>query len=592
MPVSKHYIVWRLPARRDVTIVSITPVSLGSQHAVSAGHEQAAIAAFEILESGGNAIDAAVAGCLTLCVVYSDQVSFAGVAPMMLYLSQTDEVITLAGVGGWPAKLDVDAYIKRHGGEIPSGLQRTVVPAAPDAYIQALQRYGTRSFSDVAARAIRCATAGIPVHSVMHDYIDQYSDSYRLFPDNMAIWMPDGQVPEVGYPLVQRDLGSTLQFLCDEEQAAGGDRRQKLEAVQVAFYRGDIAQEIVKHQRDSDGLLSAQDLMDFRCPWLPSVSRQYTFATGDVEIHACDAWSQGPSMLEALAIIEHLDLKSAGFGSEDYLHALAETFKLALSDREAYIGDPDFVDVPVEALISRQYGAARAQAIDALRASPGMPEPGRIDGYSPFQSPVIARTTPAKLPADTSIVAVIDAEGNAVCVTPSDTSWDTPVVPGTGLAISSRGDQSRAIHGHPACLAPGKRPRLTPNPCFARRQGQWIMPFGTPGGDTQIQANVQMLHAHLDFGLSLQQAIEAPRLMTHSHPDSFAPHRAQPGRLTIEGRFDESTAARLIDRGHQVERLDDWTHKMAGVCAVRKDLADGQLQAAADPRRTSRSLAW
>ena len=572
--------------------MSVVPVSLGHHFAVSAGHDQAALAAFEILEAGGNAIDAAVAGCLTLCVVYSDQVSFAGVAPMMLYLAERDEVVTLAGVGGWPAGLDVDAYISRHEGMIPEGLQRTVVPAAPDAYVQVLQRYGTRSFSDVATRAIHCASAGFPVHDVMHDYIRQYENSYRQFSDNMDIWLPSGEVPDVGTRLVQRDLAMTLRYLCDEEKSAAGNRIQKLEAVRTAFYEGDIAQAIVKHQRENDGMLDASDLKNFHCQWLPSLSRDYRFATGDIEIHACGAWSQGPAMLEALAILENLDVTTCEFGSDDYLHMVAEALKMTLSDREAYIADPDFIDVPIDTLMSRAYGKSRWQDIDLVHATTDMPMPGRIDRYAPYLPPVIARTEPAKLPADTSIVTVIDGAGNAVCVTPSDTSWDTPVVPGTGLAVSSRGDQSRAIPGHPACIAPGKRPRLTPNPCFARREGQWIMPFGTPGGDTQVQANVQMLHAMFSFNMDLQTAIEAPRIMTHSHPDSFAPHRAEPGRLTIEGRFDDAVAARLAERGHKVEQLADWTHAMAGVCAVHKNLQTGRLQAGADPRRWSRSMGW
>ena len=166
------------------------------------------------------------------------------------------------------------------------------------------------------------------------------------------------------------------------------------------------------------------------------------------------------------------------------------------------------------------------------------------------------------------------------------------MVPGTGFAVSSRGAQSWAVRGHPSCVAPGKRPRLTPNPCLVQSPGRWIMPFGTPGGDTQIQANLQTLLNHLAFGMELQDAAEAPRLVTHSHPDTFAPHAAHPGLLTVEGRIDESTCDRLAARGHRVERLDDWTHWTGGVCAVRKDLESGELEAAADPRRWSRAMGW
>jgi len=198
----------------------------------------------------------------------------------------------------------------------------------------------------------------------------------------------------------------------------------------------------------------------------------------------------------------------------------------------------------------------------------------------------------ARLPADTSIVAVIDGHGNAFCSTPSDTSWDTPIVPGTGLAVSSRGAQSWAVRGHPSSLAPGKRPRLTPNPCFAHAPGRWIMPFGTPGGDAQVQANLQFLLNHLAFSMPVQDAIEAPRLMTHSHPNSFAPHDAEPGRVTVEGRIGEDVSERLSGRGHRVDRLDDWTHWVAGMCAVKKDIVSGELEAGADPRRWSRALGW
>ncbi len=309
-------------------------------------------------------------------------------------------------------------------------------------------------------------------------------------------------------------------------------------------------------------------------------------------MHTCGAWSQGPTLLQALAILENSNVNALERGSAAYYHTMAEAIKLALADREAYLGDPDFINVPVDTLMSSAYGAERAQLIDPNLAAPGMPSPGSIPGYHPYHSPVIRDRGLPKLPADTSIVCVIDEQGNAICATPSDTSWDTPIVPGTGLAISSRGDQSRAVRGHPSVLAPGKRPRLTPNPCFIQVPGQWIMPFGTPGGDAQVQANLQVLYHHLQFKRPLQEAIEAPRFMTHSHPDSFAPHHSQPGLLTIEGRVDETITSDLARRGHTVERLDDWTHAVAGVCAVRQDLKSGEIEGAACPRRTSRAMGW
>ncbi len=572
--------------------MSVVPVTRGHHHVVSAGHELAALAAFEALENGGNAIDAGVAAILTLGVVYSDQVSVAGVAPMIVRLAATGEVVTIAGVGGWPRALDADAFIARHGGTIPLGVRRTVVPAAPDACIQALERWGTMCFRDVAARAVRYAAEGFPRHPVMLDYVRSHADEFRQWPENVAIWMPGGAVPAPGERLVQADLGRTLKFLCDEERAAGGDRMAGLAAVRRAFYRGDIARQILAHQRENDGLLTADDLDSFRCRIVPSVSRRFRFDGEAVEVHTCGAWCQGPFLLEALAIAEAAGIADRQYGSDAYLHTIAETLKLTFADREGYLGDPDFVDVPLDALTSDAYAAERSKAIDPRTASPGMPRPGRIAGHEPYVPPAGACSASLKPPADTSIVCVIDGDGNALCSTPSDTSWDTPVVPGTGLAVSSRGAQSRAVRGHPSCLAPGKRPRLTPNPCLALSPGRWVMPFGTPGGDTQIQANLQTLLGHLAFGLGLQDAVEAPRLVTHSHPDSFAPHAARPGLVTLEGRFDDTTGDALAARGHRVERLDDWSHWTGGVCAVRQDLETGGIEGAADPRRMSRALGW
>ena len=572
--------------------MSVVPTARGHHYVVSTGHELATLAAFEALENGGNAIDAGVAAILTLGVVYSDQVSVAGVAPMIVRLAETGEIVTIAGVGGWPQALDPDAFIERHSGTIPLGVRRTVVPAAPDACIQALERWGTMTFRDVAARAVRYAAEGFPRHRVMLDYVQKHADEFRHWPENVAIWMPDGAVPTPGERLVQADLGRTLQFLCDEERAAGDDRMAGLAAVRRAFYRGDIASQILAHQREHDGLLAAEDLESFRCQIVPSVSRRFRFNGEEVEAHTCGAWCQGPFLLEALSVAEAAGVERQDFGSDTYLHTVAEALKLTFADREGYLGDPDFVDVPLDTLIGPAYAAERSRAIDPCKASPGMPPPGRIPGHEPYVAPVAACGAPVGPSPDTSIVCVIDGEGNALCSTPSDTSWDTPVVPGTGLAVSSRGAQSWAVRGHPSCVASGKRPRLTPNPCFVLSPGRWIMPFGTPGGDTQIQANLQTLLNHLAFGMELQDALEAPRLVTHSHPDSFAPHAAHPGLVTLEGRIDETTSDRLATRGHCVERLDDWSHWTGGVCAVRKDLETGEIEGAADPRRMSRALGW
>ena len=437
--------------------MSVVPVTRGHHYVASTGHELATLAAFEALENGGNAIDAGVAAILTLGVVYSDQVSVAGVAPMIVRLAETGEVVTIAGVGGWPRALDAEAFIERHGGTIPLGVRRTVVPAAPDACIQALERWGTMTFRDVAARAVRYASHGFPRHPVMLDYVRKYADEFRRWPENVAIWMPGGEVPAPGERLVQADLGRVLQFLCDEERAAGDDRMAGLAAVRHAFYRGDIARRILAHQREHDGLLAADDLESFRCQIVPSVSRR--FPLGRRGGRGSHLRRVVPGSVPAGSTFHRRGggrQSEQGYGTDGYLHTIAETLKLTFADREGYLGDPDFVDVPLDTLLGHAYGAERCKAIDPRKASPAMPPPGRIPGHEAYVSLVAASDAPAGPSPDTSIVCVVDGQGNALCSTPSDTSWDTPVVPGTGLAVSSRGDQSWAMRGHPVLPRAGQ----------------------------------------------------------------------------------------------------------------------------------------
>jgi gamma-glutamyltranspeptidase/glutathione hydrolase len=573
--------------------MSAQPAIHGHRFMVSAGHDQAALAAYEILEAGGNAVDAGVAAVLTLGVVLSEQVNTAGVAPMIIHLAERDETVTLAGVGHWPRALDVEAFVRRHGNIIPLGVERSVVPAAPETCVQALERFGSMSFADVSRHATALAREGFAAHATMCRYLTDYQSDMAHFPGNMAIWMPGGRPPREGERMVLSDLAATFTHLADEERAhAGAGRAPGLAAVRRAFYAGDLTRTILDFYRQHDGWLRAEDFSDFSVPLLPPSRRSFRLGDDEVEIMTCGAWCQGPMMLWTLAILESLDLGAMEPGSADYLHTVAEALKLAFADREGYLGDPDFVDVPEEVLASAEYGRAQAARIDPRRAAAGMPAPGRIPGQVPYLSPAVVTAPDERISADTSVVAVIDAQGNAFCSNPSDPSWDVPVVPGTGLVVSSRGSQSWAVPGHPSVLAPGKRPRLTPNPSIARVRGKWIMPFGSPGGDAQVPGNLQFLLNHVLFGMDLQSAVEAPRIMTRSHPNSFAPHASDPGALVVEAPIPDAVMDELAGRGHRVSRAETFSYKTAGVCAVRQDLHGGELSAAADPRRPSRAMGW
>ncbi|RAI58236.1 gamma-glutamyltransferase family protein [Roseicella frigidaeris] len=559
------------------------PTLYGTRHAVSAGHYLAAAAGFAVLEAGGNAIDAGCATGIALGVLLPDLVNVAGVAPILIRKGN-GTVETIAGLGHWPRALPPDLFQRAHAGRIPEGVLRTVVPAAPDAWITALERHGTMGFGEVAAAAIRFARDGFAVHPLLAETIRDHAADYARWPGNAAIFLPGGRPPQVGEKFLQADLARTLQYMADEEKAAARHGRAAgLAAAHAAFYRGDIAREICAFMAREGGYLGREDLAAFRSRLEPAVRRTWR----GHEVITCGPWCQGPALLEALLLLERGGIGALAHNSPDYLHLFTECIKLAMADREYHFGDPAFVDVPLDHLLSEAHVAARLVDLDPRQAMIGMPgqQPGSAlaAGAAPGWA-VPGRAIPP-VEADTSYCAVVDRWGNAFSATPSDGSWNAPVVPGLGLIPSSRGSQSRPDPAHPAGVAPGKRPRLTPNPALLVTAAGGVMPFGTPGGDVQIQAMLQVLLNIMQFGMEVQEAIEAPRVASYSFPSSFAPFEAFPGRLAVEGAIPPATRAALAARGHAIH---DWPERswLAGaVEVVKTDPATGLLAAGADPRR-------
>ncbi len=563
------------------------PTIAVTRHAIAAGHYLAATAGFDILQAGGNAIDAGVAAGIALGVVQSDLVNCAGVAPILIYHAETREVVTIAGLGPWPRALDPELFQREHGGKIPVGVLRTVVPAAPDAWITALRRYGTMGFGDVAAAATRLARDGFPMYPVMVASLQKHAERHASWPSSAAVYLPNGKVPQTGEIFRQTDLGASLQYMADEEKAAASRGREAgLEAARDAFYRGDIARQIVAFMRAEGGLLSAEDLAEYHSPVGPPERRRF----GDLEVFTCGAWCQGPVLLQTLALLEGTDLKALGHNSADYVHHLTEALKLAFADREAYYTDPALGQVPLPTLISSEYAAERRKLIRPDKAWPEMPPPGELGASATRLSASPANPFPEP---DTSYVCVADRWGNIFSATPSDGSYGSPVVPGVGFIPSNRGSQSRPDPRHPAGVAPGRRPRLTPNPALAiKGNGAEFLPFGTPGGDVQSQAMLQVLLNIFVHGQDVQSAIESPRFASYSYPSSFAPYDYYPGRLSLEGRFPEAVTADLARRGHQIERWPDWNWLAGAVCAIRTDTKRGVMEAGADSRRAAYALGW
>ena len=568
-------------------ITSYRPVISARRHVVSAGHYLAAHAGFAILEAGGNAIDAGVAAGIALGVLQSDLVNVAGVAPIILYHAQSRKVFTVSGLGPWPKLVTPDYFMKRHGGKIPRGLLRTVVPAAPDAWIQALQRWGSMSFGDVAAASVRFAKEGFAAHPLLCETITTHRREYEEWPSNQAIYLPNGRPPRVGEIFVQTDLAKSLQYMIDQERAAAPKGRDAgLEAARSAFYTGDIGRAIVAYHEQNGGLLRMDDLAVFGSAIEASVSVRF----GDFSVHTCGPWCQGPVLAQMLRLVEATGCHKHPHNSFAYVHTLTEIMKLTFADRHAYYGDPNFMDVPLERLLSPTYAAERAALIREDKAWPDMPPPGLERGRA--MDSRAPRATVPQPQLDTSYVCAVDRHGNVFSATPSDVSSSTPVIPGTGLCPSSRGSQSWGDPSQRASVAPGKRPRLTPSPALALGPDGRAIPFGTPGGDVQAQAMLQTLLNRIAFGMDPQSAVEAPRFATYSFPDSFEPHSILPGRLVLEARLPQDLADRLASVGHDVQWWPDWTWKAGAICMIDSTPKEGLHHAAADPRRSTYAVGW
>lgn len=555
--------------------------------AIATGHPRATDAAERVLKAGGNAIDAGVAAGMTLGVVHPDLVSFAGVAPIILRDAGTGRITSFDGLGVWPAAADVEAFARAFGDSVPEGILRTVVPAAPASWIRALREHGTMGFGEVAQDALEAARDGFTVYPLFANYVSERREKYGRFPSTAGIFLPGGEPPRVGERFVQTDLARTIETMIEAEAAAlaaaPNDRAAGLQAARDAFYVGEIAERIVRFHEQNGGLLTRADLAGFEVIEEPPVPVGFRGS----EVYCCGAWCQGISMAETLSLIEH-----AGRGAATRkdapnrldLHFLVEVLKLAFADREAYVTDPRHMRIDQEQLLDPAYLASRLAMVDPQRSTP-LPEPGVLPAAPQAAMAGSATDAPEfrRGSSDTSHVSVIDGDGNMFSATPSDPSSDTVVIPGTGLSVSSRGSQSRAIPGHLNALAPGKRPRLTPNPILAMRDGRPWLAMGTPGGDVQVQAMTQVLLNLTDLGMDLAAAVREPRVATYAFPGSFAPHEMHPNCVLYEADLPKDQVDALAARGHQLEAWASRTWKAGGVCVAAVD--GGRFEAVADPRR-------
>jgi gamma-glutamyltranspeptidase/glutathione hydrolase len=582
------------------------PEIAGSFGVVGSTHWIASQVAMAVLERGGNAFDAAAAGGFTLQVAEPHLNGPGGDAPIIIHEAKSGAQKVICGQGVAPAGLSV-AHVKDGLGLdlIPgTGLLPAMVPGAFDAWALMLRDHGTWSLRDVLSYAISYARRGIHYVPRILATLNTVRPLFEAeWPTSAALWLRNGG-PEAGKLWANPTLAETWERLLREAESVGRDRVAQIEAARNAWYGGFVAEAIDRFCRGTEvldasgrrhrGVLTGEDMARWRAPVEQPLRRDYRNTT----VLKCGVWSQGPLMLQALAILEGMDVAAMDPTGPDYIHAVVEALKLAFADREAYYGDPDFVDVPTQALLSAEY-AARQRARIGDTASMVL-EAGSPDGRTPpvldlagavarqdllTRAPGTGEPTVARLGvsgADTCHLDVIDSQGNMVSATPSG-GWlqSSPAIPELGFCLGTRGQMFWLDESLPNGLKPGKRPRTTLSPGMALKDGRPWMAFGTPGGEQQDQWQTIMFTRMVDHGLGIQQAIDMPSFHTEHATSSFWPRHAKPGKVVIEGRFAPDVADALRARGHQVDVGGEWSE---GRLSGARQEVDGQLFAGANPR--------
>ena len=578
------------------------PVVAGTQGVISSGHALTSMAGMRMLLSGGNAFDALAASVMAAAVVEPiASYSLGAESVFMLYDARSGDLKSLSGQGTAPAMATPGFYRSRGLDAIPTGPGMDAplaftVPGVAHATISMLDRYGTKSFAEAAAPAIEYAERGIPHYRYMIDALGSAStmQQFDMFPPGGSeVFYDNGSLPREGSLLVQPGLANTLKAMAAAEAASTGARSDGLRAASGEFYRGGVARLIADSSSRVGGVLAYDDLAGYESQYEEPL--RTTFA--GYEICCQGTWSQAAVLLQALNMLERFDLEAMGHNTPAYIHTVAEALKLAIADRQALYGDPDYAEVPVDGLLSKGYAAERAALIDNERAAPAMPAHGDAWVHSMMSapaSPAAAPTEPVGVEpggeGGTTHISVIDRDGNLACATPSGGSFGKSVFfPELGFAISTRIEMFNLTDGHPNVVVPGKRPRTTLVNYIAVKDGTPVMTFGCPGGDHQAQGNLQLILNTLVFGMNPQEAIEAPRFASDSAPDSFYPHVHYPGRLSLEHGFPPETVDALSQLGHDVAG--------AGVCGMgatvaRRDPDTGVLSTGADPRRACYALSW
>jgi gamma-glutamyltranspeptidase/glutathione hydrolase len=575
----------------------------GTFGVVTSTHWIATAVGMATLEKGGNAFDAAAATAFTLQVVEPHLNGPGGDVPLILFDVRKGKPEVICGQGPAPASATIAHYRSLGLDMVPgTGLLAACVPGMFDTWMLLLRDYGTLRLADVLTPAIEYARNGHPLLERASATIAAVADLFsNHWPTSAAVYLPNGEVPAPGKMFVNRTLAETYSRVLKEAENAGSDRVKQIERARVIWSQGFVAEAIDAFFRTQElmdvtgsphrGLLTGEDMRR----WQSRVEVPLTYDYRGYTVCKAGPWSQGPVLLQQLALLKAFSLDGVDPVDPDFIHLQVECAKLAYADREKFYGDPEFVDVPMETLLSEPYNAERRRLIS--QESSLELRPGSIEGFGGVVAlrheqgnrlavgnlgagePTVGRM--GEVVGDTVHFDIVDHAGNMISATPSG-GWlqSSPVIPELGFCLGTRAQMFWLEEHHPASLAPDKRPRTTLSPTMALRDGKPYLAWGSPGGDQQDQWTTQFFLRHVHAGMNLQEAIDAPAWHSEHFPISFWPRTARPGVLVVEKRLPEATINDLRKRGHKIEIGPDWSE--GRLTAASR--SDPLRRAAANPR--------
>ena len=575
----------------------------GTFGVVTSTHWIATAVGMATLEKGGNAFDAGVAAAFTLQVVEPHLNGPGGDVPIMVHDMARGRTEVICGQGPAPAAATIAYYRDQGLDMVPgTGLLAACVPGTFESWMLLLRDYGTMTLRDVLEPAIGYARDGYPLVERASATIATVEQLFRThWPTSAAIYLPNNEVPVPGTLFTNTALAATYQRILDEAESAGGDRDAQIERARMTWSRGFVAEAIDRFCRTQEvmdvtgsphkGVLTGDDM----ARWQPGIEAPLTYDYGRYTVCKPGVWSQGPVMLQQLALLKGFQLDGLDPAGPDFIHLQVEAAKLAYADREKFYGDPAFTEIPIATLLSDAYNDERRKLITTTASLDF--RPGSVEG---FGSLVTQRTQQGRREAvgamgageptvgrfgevrgDTVHFDIIDKHGNMISATPSG-GWlqSSPAIPELGFCLGSRAQMFWLQEGHPAALAPGKRPRTTLSPTMALRDGEPYMAWGSPGGDQQDQWNTQFFLRHVHAKMNLQEAIDAPAWHSEHFPISFWPRTSRPGVLVVENRISPKTVAALTAKGHIVETGPDWSEgRLTAASKIGR-----RRRAAANPR--------